>query len=243
MGVIRGEAIAGARGGAVRLDLGDLARRGEQIRELARAESAAIIAEAKAERARILAGAKDEGFAQGLEEGRREGARLGAEEGRSRAAAAWEERIRTACAAIESAAGGVAAAREAALRDARRDMLGLAILLAERVVKRTIEIDPEVVRDQLAAVIAAVAKRTDMVVSVHPDDEETARECIPGLAQRLAGGSTISIQTDTTLTRGSAVVRTAGGGEIDGRVDEQLRRIAETLLPERPSASAKERGP
>lgn len=220
---------------AIVLDLGDLARQGEALRSRSRAEADAIVAQAKAERERLIAGAKEEGFAQGLARGEEEGRKRGEEAGREAAMAEAKDRIDRLVSAWEGALAAFEGERDRMLLEARQDVLRLALAVAEKVTKRVVRVDPGVVEEQIAAVLGLITRPTRLVVSVHPEDLARAREVMPGMCERLAKGSHVEVVADAALERGSCVARTAGRGEIDASIATQLERIAAALLPEPPA--------
>ncbi|HYF14953.1 MAG TPA: FliH/SctL family protein [Phycisphaerales bacterium] len=216
---------------ALMLDLGDLKRQGEAILARAREQGEAIVAGARRERERIGAEhfeqARREGLEagrkQGLEEGRRAGHEAGLAERREAVAAlekAWAEALK-----------GFEARRVEMHQQAREDVLRLAVVLAERVVKRALETDPSLVVDQVGSVIGLIGRPTRLRVHVHPDDKPLVREALPGLCAAVGGMSNVELLADPLLARGSCVVRTEGGGEVDASIAAQLDRIAAALLP------------
>ena len=78
---------------AVSLHLGDLNRQGDELVARARQEAGTILAEARAEAERLIAGAAEIGRAAGHEEGLAEGREKGHEEGYSAALRASAETI------------------------------------------------------------------------------------------------------------------------------------------------------
>jgi len=231
MAVLRqGEAVRVADR-AIVLDLGDLKRQGEALRAHTQSQISTMLAEAKAERERLLASARDEGRAQGLREGREAGLRQGADEGRQAALQEHRAALGTIEAAWKSALAHFVGERERLLSDARQDVVRLATLIASRVVKRHLEFDPGVIEGQLAAVIAQLSRPTRLVVTIHPDDEPIARAALPGLLAALGNAKHVDLRTDASLTRGSCVAVTPGGGVIDASIESQLERIVQTLLP------------
>lgn len=218
---------------AIALDLGDLGRRAELMREAAAAEAERVIAEAHRERDRIISGAAEEGRATGFAEGREAGLAEGREAGRAAALAETRERLSALeeswAALIEDFEGR----REAILIESRRAVVELAVAVAERVVHRKIEVDPDVVVEQVREVLALVAAPTSLLVRIHPDDEPLVREVLPQLRERLAGGVHVRLSQDETISRGSCVARTMGGAVIDGAVETQLARLVRDLLPGR----------
>lgn len=215
---------------AVVLHLGDLRRAGEHLRESAAREAESVLAAARVERDRIVSGADREGHAKGLERGLKEGHERGAQEGRALAQAEWRDRL----AAIESgwtaALGSFLADRERMMLEARQDVLQLAVLLAERITKRAIRVDPTLVNDQVAEVLALVARPSRLVIHLHPLDRPIVEEVLPGLRRRFPSVQDIEMADDDSLPRGSCIARTAGG-TIDASIATQLDRIAEALIP------------
>lgn len=215
---------------AVVLHLGDLRRAGEHLRESAAREAESVLAAARVERDRIVSGADREGHAKGLERGLREGHERGAQEGRALAQAEWRDRL----AAIESgwtaALGSFLADRERMMLEARQDVLQLALLLAERITKRAIQVDPTLVNDQVAEVLSLVARPSRLVIQLHPEDRPIVEDILPGLRRRFPHIQDLEMADDASLPRGSCVARTAGG-VIDASISTQLDRIAAALVP------------
>lgn len=221
---------------AVVLDLGDLVRQGDQIRARARAEAERIVAEARAERERLLAGAAEEGRREGLAKGLEEGRKNGEEAGKREALAAAADRLKALEERWGAALAGFESQRDEMLLEARTDVLRLALLAAEKVTKRAIEMRPEAAADQLSGVLSLLTNPTRLVVAVHPDDVALVREALPALSERFASASHAEVAAADGLDRGSCVVRTGSGGTIDASIRTQLERIVRAVLPEEAAA-------
>jgi flagellar biosynthesis/type III secretory pathway protein FliH len=242
MAMIRqASAVAMARD-AVVLDLGDLKRQADHIRARARSEAELIVARARAQREQILAGAAEEGRAAGYASGLEEGRAVGLAAGR---AAAIDE-TKSVLAALDQAWSTSLQefldARDTLLAEARHDVLRLAVRMGERITRRVLALNPAIVAEQLAAVLAILLRPTRLVVTVNPDDLPLLRESLPSLAARFESASHVELVPDARLARGSCIARCAangrsGAGEIDASIDVQLQRIIETLLPGRPPAA------
>lgn len=215
---------------ALVMNLGDLVREGEEIKSRAMAQAAAIVQEAMAQREKVVAGAREEGHREGLAKGLEEGRRQGAEAGR---AAAGEER-RAQLSALDKAWSAALkdyiATREANLAEVRRELISMALEIARRVIKRSIEAKPGVAADQLAAALTLLSRPSRLQVLVNPQDEPLVREALPGMSAVLQGCEHVDVKTDAALEPGSCVVRTLGG-EIDASIATQLDRIAQALVP------------
>lgn len=216
---------------AIVLDLGDLKRQGEAMRAHTQSQIGAMLAEAKAERERLITGASNEGRAQGLREGKELGLRQGADEGRKAALQEHRAALDAIEAAWKDALDRFIRERERLLSDARQDVVRLATLIASRVTKRCIELDPSVIEAQLAAVLAQLSRPTRLMMSIHPEDEPIARAALPGLLAALGNTEHVDLRTDDSVARGSCVATTPGGGVIDAGIEPQLDRMVEALLP------------
>jgi flagellar biosynthesis/type III secretory pathway protein FliH len=231
MALLRPSELARLPREAIVLDLGDLASQGRQMCAAAQARANEIVAQARAERERILAGAREAGYAKGLEEGRAAGRVQGEEAGRSAAVAEWRDRLSKLDSAWTSGLSKFEGEREGLMRAAREDLLGLALQIAQRVVKRRVECDPGVVVEQVAAASAQLAKASGVILQVHPDDVALVEAAMPELARKVIGLRHARIAADPALSRGSCVVQCDGGGMIDATIETQLDRIARAIVP------------
>lgn len=231
MGMLRRADIQDVAREALVLNLADMAREGRAIVAEARREAEAILADARAERARLIADAAEEGrsigHAKGLESGLAEGQR----EGREAAQAEHAEILGRIAKGWEDAIAQFEGERERSLVALRRDALRLAVQMAERVVKRSITFDQELVVRQVEAIVGMLSRPTRLVLEVHPTDEAIIREMLPDLIRRFAEASHVDLLTDPTLDRGSCIARTDAGATIDGSIRTQLERLTAMIMP------------
>lgn len=222
---------------AVVLDLGDLAAQAAHLKREATAAAERTIAEARAERARILAGAREEGYAAGKREGFEAGRKDGAAQGRAEALAAHAGALKAVSEKWSSALDAFDAARADMLLDARASLLRLAAAVAEKVTRRAVDVDAHVAAAQLEAAVALVLEPTRLTVEVNPDDEASVREALPALMQRLGGSQNAEVRTSPSMELGSVVLRT-DRGEIDASISVQVARACAALLGEGEASGA-----
>ncbi len=220
------------RQGAV-MDLSDLRAKGDEIIAQASREAERIIADARAERDRLLANADAEGhrqgFDRGLAEGRDEGRKQGHEEARKSRASS----IESVCAGWMSALERFDSDRDDLLAAARAEVVELSVEIAERVIRRAIEIDPSIVAAQIEAVLGAITRPTRLTLRVHPADLELARLELPGIVSHFEQCRHADLIPEPSLERGSCIATTEEGGRIDAAIGSQLDRIVAELLPDR----------
>lgn len=181
--------------------------------------AAEIVAAAQARGAEIEAEARAKGFGTGLAEGR----------------VAAEQELATTRTALEGVLAALQDAREAYVAAAEREVIELALAVAEKVLSASLAADPELVCNVVAGALRRVATGGGLVVELNPEDVELVR------AWLAAGGSpasvAIELRAERRIPRGGCVVRTAEG-EIDARIREQLD-LAEEILRETFGSSAR----
>jgi len=213
--------------------LGDLKRESQGVAERARTEARRIIEDATAERERLLADADARGFEDGSARGREEGLVIGQREGEAKALIERAQSIDALVSAWAVPLNQFEKARIGLERDARADLIRLAIAIAQRVVRRIVDADADAVAAaSLETAIAMALTPTRLVVFANPDNTAALREILPSLAAKFADAPHCEIVDDSTLTPGSCVVRT-DRGQIEMRIEDELERIAEALLPGR----------
>jgi flagellar assembly protein FliH len=223
---------------AISLDLGDLQRQGEALVSRSREQAAAIVAQAHAERERIMRGieetARQQGIAAGKAEGIEQGRKLGHE-------AALRER-RAQLDAIEkswqAALASFEQSRAAMLQQAREDVLALAVQLAHRIVRRSVAQDATIIVEQLESALRTVVRPSSLTVAIASADESTVREALPSVLARIGSAHSVSIVVDAAAKPGTCIARTAGGGIIDASIESQLARVVDALVPGREAQMA-----
>ncbi len=217
---------------AIVLDLGDLRRQGQRLIDVARAEAVHIEQDAMADRAQIIEGSDKVGYEQGYNRGLEEGRAAGIEQGTAQALTQVGADLQRLSAGWGAALDAFIQTRERFLAEGQQDVVRLAALIAAKVCKRQVELDPLIVAVQMAEVLALVLRPTRLQVTCHPDDRELLTRALPTLAARTQHSVNVELVDDPALARGSCVARLAeGGGQIDASIDTQLQRIVDALLP------------
>jgi flagellar assembly protein FliH len=234
---------------ALVLDLGDLQRQGYAIVEAARRQAAQVVQEAHATRAKLISDAQEVGFQQGLAKGHAEGMIKGEALGITQSIAANKIVLDQLAAGWSSALKQYDIDRAQMHAQAQRDVIALAALIASRVVKRTVQLNPDLVKDQVEQVLAMVLRHTRITLAVNSEDQPIVQAALPTILATVATCREVDLTADDSLARGSCVARLADSGAlIDASIDTQLERIIQALLPmgsadashDQPSASGGE---
>jgi flagellar assembly protein FliH len=104
----------------------------------------------------------------------------------------------------------------------------LSLTLAERIVRRELQLQPEAPRALIAEVLQLTAGASSILLRLHPDDIADIEEHSADW-QSLLSSPHIKAVADATITRGGCLVETPQG-EIDGRIETQLARLASELM-------------
>ncbi len=231
MGVIKRADLESYTRDAVPMDLGDLERRGQAVIESAQKQAAQVLKDAMTERDRLVKDASEAGHKKGYEEGLAQGLEEGTKQGSEQAHSELSAQLQTISEQWSQAFKVWEEQRNELMIASRTEVIELAAHIAARVIKRTIDLDPEVVVDQLESTLEALVTPTDIRVRVNPADVELLQRVMPSMVQQCAACTHAELVGDDQLAPGSCVVSTKGGGTIDASIAKQLDRIVATLLP------------
>ncbi|MEM9373021.1 MAG: FliH/SctL family protein [Planctomycetota bacterium] len=232
MGMIRRADLEQLTRDALVMNLDDMRSRADEILDETSRQAERMLAEAQAERERLISTAREEGYAKGHEEGTQAGLAEGIQRGEASALEAESQAIGSLVQGWQGALAQFESRREDMLRNARDDVVRLAVEIASRVVRRAVDLDPAAVGKQIEAVLGAVVRPTRLTVRVHPDDLDAAERSLPVLLSQFELCTQADLRADPSVGRGSAVASTEGGGRIDASIGGQLDRLIAELLPE-----------
>lgn len=227
----------GAEGGV--FDLADLRTEAEGLLASARAEAARIVADARREADAIRRAAHDEGHAAGEAAGRAAGEKAGRAAGeaagRAEARAAHAEEL----ARIENGFGealvAFASARDERMRECDRELAGVAIAIAEGVVRREVRSDRALVLREVEDALALFSRATRLRIEIDPEDEAVVREAMPSLSAALPADADIALVAVPGIGRGGCMIRSPEGA-VDARIDVQFRRMRDGIVGEEGAA-------
>jgi flagellar assembly protein FliH len=184
--------------------------------ESARRQGAELIAVAREQAEAIAANAREQGFAAGYAEGTAQAERAAAD----------------LLAHAERTAREVTEYRAQAIADSERELVELSLKIAEKVLQRTFETEPERVVDVLRGALRKTFTRDGLTVVCNPADLQRLQAAGPDLAGSLGGLKDLQFITDRRVAPGGVVVRTPAG-DIDATIESQLDRLGAVLFEER----------
>jgi len=236
MAIIKGYNATTLLKDALVLDLGDVSRQAQRLRESANTEARRILEDAQNRAEKISSQLHDDsekmGYQEGLEKGLVQGREKGIQEGRAESlehASGEFEKIQQAwMAAVEFLENH----REELDQEIHRSVLDFAVLFSEKVVHQVIRVDEKVIEDQLAAALSYVLRPVDLSVRVCPEDLIALEEVMPDLMRKFPQAKHIDLVEDPSVSRGGCVL-SYGQGRIDATVETQMQRLIDLIRPNR----------
>jgi flagellar assembly protein FliH len=184
--------------------------------ESARRQGAELIAVAREQAEAIALNAREQGFAAGYAEGIAQAEKAAAD--------LVQHADRTAREVVEY--------RAQAIADSERELVELALGIAEKVLQRAFETEPDRVVDVLRGALRKTFTRDGLTVVCNPADLQRLQAAGPDLAGSLGGLKDLQFITDRRVAPGGVVVRTPAG-DIDATIESQLDRLGAVLFEER----------
>ncbi len=209
------------------LDLRDISAQAEAILAAARLEARRLLDEARAEAEALKENAHREGHAAGLTQGRTQGHEAALSETRDR----LKSEASVLLAALDTLVREFDSRRETLYTQARRDLVVLAVAIAQRVAARLTAIEgvaPEMAAQACAEALSLVGEATQVLVRVHPADAEAITELTAELAETLHACRHVRLVEDEAVGRGGVIVETQDS-RIDATLSQRLDRIADEL--------------
>jgi len=184
--------------------------------EEARREAAEVLERARAEADEIRRQAHEEGLAAGLAAAQASSQHRGDEPARSTATV------------LGGLVQQIERARAEWLLRWERNLIDLAVAMAERIVRREVREHPQLALELVRESLELAAGCARIRLTLHPEDLAALNVPIRQLAQQLGRVAETELVADAALQRGECRV-TTDHGEIDQRFATQLARLIEEL--------------
>ncbi len=132
-------------------------------------------------------------------------------------------------AAIETLLAEAKRKREKAVRDLEIQIVELAVLIAERVIGKSLEAAPEAVLDIVREAMSHIVSGETVVLKVSEDDLPAINERYEEWLGLSGNAREFRIEADRRLRRGDCLIETEGG-IVDAVIANRLGFIAEEIL-------------
>jgi flagellar assembly protein FliH len=162
-----------------------------------------------------------EEFKAGFDEGRRHAERTIREE--------FQKKNAEMQAAIDALMESIARQYKEFQTAAEHHVVRLAVAIAERIVKRTVALDHEVVLRHIHEAMKRVVGVDRIRIRINPADEEFIRAHRAELLTSADAVRELTLEADETIARGSCVLE-SDAGNVDASITTQLERIEAALF-------------
>ena len=162
------------------------------------------------------------------EAARLQGYAVGLEEGRAAGMAAAEAAIGESVARLAALLGNVHENHQAFYRAAERQVVDLALQIAQKVVEREVENMPDLAVNIIRAALEEMDARTATRVRVNPYDEELLRRRWREVVPPGVPADRIELLADERVAPGGGVIESAHG-QVDAQLETKLAQLGNAL--------------
>ena len=198
-----------------------VSRAKEQARQLIEAAQN----EAETIRRQASEAGRRDGRAQGLQDAKDE-IDLKARELSEQLAA---ETLSTVLPAMTAAANMLQLERDRWLIEWETGVIRLCVAIAEKILRRKLEQEPEIGRDLILEAVKHVTGNTQLKLKLNPTDLERLGDYAEEVVRSIASCGEATLVADSSVTPGGCVIETQHG-TVDARLETQLQRIADELI-------------
>jgi flagellar biosynthesis/type III secretory pathway protein FliH len=167
-------------------------------------------------------------FADIKEAARVQGYSVGFEQGNAAGLAAADEAMADTLHRLTALINGVHESHSAFFRSAERQVVDLALQIAQKVVEREVENMPDLAVNVIRAALEEMDGRTAVRVRVSPDDEELLRRRWSQVVPPGIGADRIELQQDERVQSGGAIIETTHG-QVDAQLESKLAQLGNAL--------------
>jgi flagellar assembly protein FliH len=167
-------------------------------------------------------------FTEIEEAARLQGYNVGFEQGHAAGLAAAEQAIGDTLQRLSALVNGAQESHTAFFRAAERQVVDLALQIAQKVVEREVENMPDLAVNVIRAALEEMDARTAVRVRVSPDDAELLQRRWAQVVPPGIGADRIELQPDERVQSGGAIIETTHG-QVDAQLETKLAQLGNAL--------------
>jgi flagellar assembly protein FliH len=167
-------------------------------------------------------------FAAIEEAARLQGYQIGYEQGHAEGVAAGEASMAPLIQRMSALLRGIHESHTAFYRAAERQVVDLALPIAQKVVEREVENMPDLAINVIRAALEEMDARTAIRVRVNPDDAELLRRRWSSVVPSGVSAERIELQPDERVQSGGGVIETTHG-QVDAQLSTKLEQLGNAL--------------
>lgn len=115
------------------------------------------------------------------------------------------------------------------IKNANRDLMDLAIRIAEKIIGKQLEMDPETIIHIVKQAMQTVRQTKQLTVRVHPEDAKILRANEEELQEALGRQRILDVVEDKKVQHGGCIIESEIG-TVEAQLHTQLERLKKILL-------------
>jgi flagellar assembly protein FliH len=162
------------------------------------------------------------------EAARLQGYNIGFEQGNAAGMAAAEQHMAQDLGRLSALLSSIHESHSAFFRAAERQVVDLALQIAQKVVEREVENMPDLAVNVIRAALEEMDGRTAVRIRVNPADAELLQRRWTQVVPPGVGADRIELQPDERVSTGGAVIETTHG-QVDAQLESKLAQLGNAL--------------
>ncbi|HOX28143.1 MAG TPA: FliH/SctL family protein [bacterium] len=172
---------------------------------------------------------KKEGYAAGYSSGEENGYKKGYDDGYSKGKTTGLQETENALKMINEVIEQLKGYHSQILADSQKDVVKMAISVAEKVLHKEIMTDPNTVLSVVKNAISKVSFKKQFVVMVNPLDIEVLKAGAEQIRAMLSNCESLKFKPSPNIEPGGCMVQTESG-TVDAQIDRQFTEIKDNVL-------------
>ena len=209
--------------------LGDIEAEASRILAEARAEARSLVSAVERRGADLAEQARRQGHQEGHQQGLADGRKDGREQALAEAREEFKQKQQSLISALTELVNELNLRKRRLLSQAHKGLVSLAVSISRKVIKSVAEASPAVAEENVREAVKLTGSASDVVVRVHPEERESLELVAGQIIEQFGQSKHVRLVADESVDRGGCVVQTEAG-QVDGRIETQVSRIAEELL-------------
>jgi type III secretion protein L len=115
------------------------------------------------------------------------------------------------------------------VKNANRDVMDLAFKIAEKIIGKQLEIEPETIISIVKQAMQNVRQSKQLTIRVHPDDAKLLKENEEELQETLGRQRILDVVEDKKVQRGGCIIESEIG-TVEAQLQTQLERLKKILV-------------
>ncbi len=211
------------------VDLADHLSEARAVVAQAQRHGASLVADAEAKVEKTFAEARKAGHEAGYSDGHAEGLAAGRREAQEQAVERFDREHGDLVAALVRAITEIDDIKKDLRVAAEQDLLEFAVRIATRLTFAIGNLHRETVVENVQRALRMVQAKSDVAITVHPDDLDTMRAFAESALTRAASCDSVAIEADSSLAPGGCRVAT-DRTQVDATLETQVAEIVSLLL-------------